>query len=256
MFKSEWIKNKRNEELLAEMWGDYIDWEKRRKGENGWLVRQLKKYNCHKIFDAALGDGCDSIYLIKEGFDVTSNEISEAFIKKAKENAKREGVRLKILKLDWRKLTKKIPKETFDAVLCLGNSLTCLFKYEDRLAALKQFWTILKKGGILIIDKRHYRPILDNRERVLKGYFHYSGKYVYCGKYVHSKPVEIREDRITFEVSDKRTGKKAYFTVYPFTHWELMYFLKMIGFKKIIEYSDYQYGYNPKADFFMYVCQK
>jgi SAM-dependent methyltransferase len=175
---------------------------------------------------------------------------------KRQKKTKREGVHLKILKLDWRKLTKKIPKESFDAVLCLGNSLTCLFKYEDRLAALKQFWTILKKGGILIIDKRHYRPILDNRERVLKGYFHYSGKYVYCGKYVHSKPVEIREDRITFEVFDKRTGKKAYFTVYPFTHWELMYFLKMIGFKKIIEYSDYQYGYNPKADFFMYVCQK
>lgn len=254
--RGEWIKNKENQKLLAEMWGDYIDWQKRRKGENGWLVKQLRKYNCQKIFDSSLGDGCDSIYLIKEGFDVTSNDIDEAFIKKAKENAKRENVRLKVLKLDWRRLTKKIPKESFDAVLCLGNFLTCLLKYEDRLATLKQFRAILKKKGILIIDKRHYRPVLDNRERVLKGHFHYSGEYVYCGKHVHSKPVEIREDKITFEIYDERTGKKAYFTGCPFTHWELIYFLKNIGFSKIKEYSDYQPGYNPEADFFMYVCQK
>jgi len=254
--KGEWIKNGANQKLLAEMWGDYIDWQKRKKGENSWLVKQLKKYHCKKVFDSALGDGCDSIYLIKEGFDVASNDIDEVFIKKAKENAKRENVRLKVLKLDWRRLTKKIPKESFDAVLCLGNSLTCLSRYEDRLTALKQFWAILKKKGILIIDKRHYRPILDNRERVFKGHFHYSGKYVYCGKYVHSKPVEIREDKITFKLYDKRTGKKAYFVVYPFTHWELIYLLKNIGFLKIKQYSDYQLGYNPKADFFMYVCQK
>jgi len=73
--RGDWIKNGKNQKLLAEMWGDYIDWEKRRKGENSWLVKQLKKYNCQKIFESSLGDGCDPIYLIKEGFNVTSNDI-------------------------------------------------------------------------------------------------------------------------------------------------------------------------------------
>jgi hypothetical protein len=29
--RGEWIKDERNSKLLAEMWGDYIDWEKRMK---------------------------------------------------------------------------------------------------------------------------------------------------------------------------------------------------------------------------------
>lgn len=89
--RGDWIKDRANQKLLAEMWGDYIDWQKRREGENSWLVKQLRRFNCQKIFDSSLGDGCDSIYLIKEGFDVTSNDIDEVFIQKARENAERES---------------------------------------------------------------------------------------------------------------------------------------------------------------------
>ena len=84
-----------NSKILVEMWGDFIDWEKRRKGENGFLTGQLKRFNCKIVFDACLGDGADSIYLIKEGLQVTSNDIDKLFIKKAKKHA-REAVVKKI----------------------------------------------------------------------------------------------------------------------------------------------------------------
>ncbi len=63
--RGNWMRDERNRKLLAEMWGDYIDWSKRRKGESGWLIKQLKKYNCQKILDSSMGDGCDAIYLTK-----------------------------------------------------------------------------------------------------------------------------------------------------------------------------------------------
>lgn len=94
------------------------------------------------------------------------------------ENARRHKVQLKITNLDWRELTKRIPEKTFDAVLCLGNSLTCLFGYENQLSALREFYIILKYGGVLIIDERNYERILDIPKRSLKEIPRTSGKFI------------------------------------------------------------------------------
>ncbi len=254
--REEWIENEKNQRILAEIWGDYINWEKRRRGENGWLVNQLKKHNCRKVFDSALGDGCDSIYLTKEGFNVLSNDIDEAFIEKARENARREGISLKIYNSDWKKFAEELLEHPFDAVLCLGNSLSCVLEDKRRSEALHQFYSILKEDGILIIDERNYQPILDGRKKALEGEFYYSGNYMYCGEHVHSKPVEIAENSIKYEIYDEKSGKKAYWAVYPFKTGELKKLLKKAGFKKIEQYSDYKPGENKHADFYMYVCPR
>src|SRR3989344_4088592 len=210
-----------NSKFLAEIWGDFIDWKKRRKGENGWLISQLKTNNCNKVFESSFGDGCDAIFLRKEGFDVTANEIDKIFLKKGLQNATREGVKLKVTKLDWRELDKEIEKESFDAVLCLGNSLTYLFTHSDQITALRQFRSILRPGGILIIDERNYQYVLDNRKEILKGNFLYSGKYVYCGEKVHGRPTEITDEYVKFQYTEEQTGRKGYLVLYPFRRGEI-----------------------------------
>ena len=58
-----------------------------------------------------------------------------------------------------------IPKEGFDAVICLGNSFAHLPDFEgnqhDHKVALANFWSMVKPGGILMIDHRNYDDILD-----------------------------------------------------------------------------------------------
>jgi SAM-dependent methyltransferase len=246
-----------NSKILVEMWSDFIDWGKRRLGEKGFLVKQLKRFNCATVFDSCLGDGADSIYLIKGGFDVTSNDIDNLFIENAKANAARSGVALKITEFDWRELDKHFKQGRFDAVLCLGNSLTYLFKREDQLKTLKNFLFLLRDCGILIIDERNYQYFLDKREEILKeGKFRYSKKYVYCGDKVHGAPIEISEDKVRMQYTDERTGKKGYLALYPFKRNELSDLLKGAGFTKIEQFSDYKKGYNPNADFYQYVCIK
>ena len=245
-----------NSQNLVSMWREFIDWEKRRAGEDNFLINQFHTRKVKKVFDASLGDGCDSIYLLKQCFDVTSNEIDKIFLDKALENAKVENVELKILSLDWRKLDTKIPAESFDVVILLGNSLTYLFNEKDQLETLRQFKRILRNGGVLIIDERNYQYILDNREKILQGDFQYSGKYVYCGDKVHGKPVEISDSRVKMEYTDERTGKKGYLVLYPFKRGEMKNLLAKTEFASIEEYSDYKVGENHNADFYQYVCVK
>lgn len=246
-----------NSKIRAEIWGDFVGWDNRRRGENGFLINQLRKYNVHKVFDVALGDGVDTIHLLQQGFEVSSNEVDDAFREKAIENAKKSGFSIEPTNLDWRQLSKTYPENSFDAIICLGNSLTCLFGRENQLRALHQFYSILKPGGVLLIDERNYQRIIDNKESALKGELHSTRKYLYTGtKNVSSGFVHITDGSILIEYTDKRNGQKSYYYGYPFKKGELMGLLREAGFSKIEQYSDYETGENPEADFYQYVCIK
>lgn len=240
-----------NSKIFIKMWADLVDWKKRRQGENGFLLDTLKKFKCQKIFDACLGDGVDSIYLLENGFNVTSNEIDYLFIQKAKENAGKHNVTLNITGYDWRDLDKHIEENSFDAIFCLGNSLTYLYNKKDHLKTLKNFLRIIKDNKILIIDERNYQGILDKREEILN-----NGQFQYSGKKVHGKPVEISDYKVRFEYKDERTQKKGYLVLYPFKKGELLNLLKEAGFTEIEQYSDYKKGFDPDADFYQYICLK
>jgi len=242
---------------LVNVWVDYINWNKRRQAEGGFLLNTLKKFNCQKIFDACLGDGADSIHLLKNSFNVTSNDLDNLFIQKAKENANKQNVTLTITKYDWKDLDKHFEKKSFDAITCLGNSLTHLFSKKDRLKTLKNFLHILNDNGILIIDERNYQNILDKREEILSDEkFRLSNEFVYCGDNVRSRPIEISENQVRLEIKDERSGKNWHLLIYPFRRGELLNLLKEIGFTKIEQYSDYKKGFYPDAEFYQYVCQK
>ena len=141
-------------------------------------------------------------------------------------------------------------------MLCLGNSLTYLFRKSDLLETLNNFKRLLRKGGILIVDERNYQYILDNKKEILGGYFNYSAKYVYCGNKVHGYPVAISANKVVFEYDDKIRNKKAQLTLYPFKRNELLGLIESCGFGKVAQYSDYKEKYAEDADFYLYVCTK
>ena len=54
----------------------------------------------------------------------------------------------------------------FDAVLCLGNSLSALPDFDGgglskHRRALTNFWALVRPGGLLVIDHRNYNGILE-----------------------------------------------------------------------------------------------
>ena len=254
---SKYAESAENSRIRAEMWSDFVGWDNRRRGENGFLMSQLKEHGVKKVLDVALGDGVDTIYLLQQGFDVASNEVDGPFREKAIENARNEGLTIAPTALDWRELDHAYQPESFDAIVCMGNSLTCVFGRENQLAALQQFRRILKPEGLLLIDERNFQRILDNREAAIAGTLHSSGRYVYTGtEKVKARFVDVSDEQILIEYTHLESGKKAYYKVFPFKHSELLGLLKETGFSRIEQFSDYAPGDNPEADFYQYVCLK
>ncbi|MEM2138228.1 MAG: methyltransferase domain-containing protein [Candidatus Anstonellaceae archaeon] len=245
-----------NSRKLASMWGAFIDWDKRLLTEGPFLLEHLRRHNCRRVFDAALGDGVLSIYLLKNGFDVASNELDAEFRKVALENAKREGVKLVVSDHYWQDLHKHFRENSFDAVVCEGNSLCCEPSSAGRRKAVQNFHFILRQDGMLEIDERNFDYMLRNREEILAGNFRYSGNVIYCGDRIHAVPVKITERKVVMQYTDESNGKRGYFRIYPFKGGELVSLIRSAKFTRVESFSDFKPGFDPNADFYMHIAVK
>nr|XP_025033704.1 glycine N-methyltransferase [Pelodiscus sinensis] len=109
--------------------------------------------------------------LVEEGFSVTSVDASDKMLKyalKERWNRRKEEAFDKwvIEEANWLTLDKDLakPADGFDAVICLGNSFAHLpdFKGDqsDHKLALKNIASMVRPGGLMVIDHRNYDYIL------------------------------------------------------------------------------------------------
>ena len=171
----------------------------------------------------------------------------------AEQEALLYGVSLTTTAHPWKEVGLHYPC-SFDAITCLGNSLTLLFDREEQLSALRSFREALKQEGKLIIDERNY-PALFLSDTSGKNYS-WSGTVVYCGKKeVDAYPVSITHEEIVMEYKDKSTNERVRLTIYPFKDGELKALLHEAGFRTISTYDDYQEHSPPYTpEFFTHVC--
>jgi len=138
-------------------WDKIINWNLRQLKTIKKLNSILKAFNCKSVLDVAAGTGFDSICLVKKKFSVVSQDKSSEMLKKLKINASKHNVHLETVCAPWGKYNYK--KKKFDAVICLGNSFVCELSKKKRKIAINEWYRLLKKKGIIIIDHRNYENI-------------------------------------------------------------------------------------------------
>ncbi len=233
---------------LADKWDELIDWERRAKSEGDFFIKTLKDYGCQNVLDVATGTGFHSVRLLAEGFDVTSADGSPQMLAKAFENARRHGFLLNTCCADWRFLNRDVHGE-YDAIICLGNSFTHLFRERDRRKALAEYYAMLAHDGILIIDQRNYDGILDNG-------FTSKHKYYYCGGDVVAEPEHV-DDGLARFVYKFQDGCKFHLNMFPLRKEYLRRLLSEVGFQEITTYADFkEERKEDDPDFFVHVAEK
>ena len=239
-----------NPKKTAQIWPDYVNFEKRRIKEIPFLVNQIEKNGITNptIFDSCLGTGTTSIGLKLAKFEnIISNEIDQHYIDIAKQEATNNHVSLDITEYDWTKLE---TRDKFNVITCLGNSITYLFNKKDQIKTLTNFYNLLNNDGILVIDERNYPKILD-------GKFRHSGQFLYCNKdKVEARVNYASENIVIFEFNHKIRNIKVHIPVYPFKRNELKRMLKNVGFKEINSFGDYKENKYINCEFITYVCKK
>jgi SAM-dependent methyltransferase len=233
---------------FVDKWDELIDWEKRAEGEGDFFIQHLKDRGARRILDVATGTGFHSVRLLQEGFEVVSADGSPEMLAKAFDNARARGLILSAVQADWRFLNRDV-HEKFDAVICLGNSFTHMFKERDRRKALAEFYATLKHDGFLMLDQRNYDSILDHG-------FSSKHAYYYCGDQVKAEPEYVDEGlvRFCYTFPDR---SEYHLNMYPLRKDYTRQLMHEVGFQRVETYGDFQETYHEDdPDFYVHVAEK
>lgn len=233
---------------FVDKWDDLIDWDQRAKSEGDFFIDTLKEHGARSVLDVAAGTGFHSIRLLEAGFEVVSADGSPEMLVKAFENGRKRGHILRTVQADWRWLNRDVHGE-YDAIICLGNSFTHLFKERDRRKALAEFYAMLKHDGILILDQRNYDSIIDEG-------FSSKHTYYYCGDEVTAEPEHVDEGLARFRYQFK-DGSVYHLNMYPLRKDYTRRLMHEVGFQNVETYGDFKETYHEgEPDFFVHVAEK
>src|SRR5690348_7182006 len=109
-----------------------------------------------RVLDCAAGTGELAVGLAQLGFAVTATDASTAMIDRTRALAREHGAALQAEVCAWAELGRRRWADAFDAVLCVGNSLTHAEGRSGRRAALAGMARVLRPGGVLLVTSRNW----------------------------------------------------------------------------------------------------
>jgi len=129
---------------MAGLYDVFVDWPGRLGREMPGLLARLRAHGARRVLDAGCGTGRHVAALLEKGFDAHGADASEEMLAQARALT---GDRARFTA--WR-LGESVPDAlagSFDAVLCLGNTLSLL---ADPAAGLEGMRRTLRPGGLFL----------------------------------------------------------------------------------------------------------
>ena len=123
--------------------------EQKAPSEVAGILRMLQIRPPASILDLCCGFGRHAIVLAGEGFEVTGLDLSESFLRMAKQRADLLGVRLDLIQADMRHIKQQ---EAFDAIINLFTAFGFFSSEDEDLQVLQGVSRALKKDGQFLID--------------------------------------------------------------------------------------------------------
>ena len=192
-----------------------------------------------RLLDIAAGAGNQAIELAKSGYTVTAVDLDQKMVDKIEQKRTDHQVNLSALKLDMKNID-YFNDHSFEAAICIGNSIVHLESYAEISKTLKKIWDVLAEEGILIIQTVNYDRILQHNitdlpliELPNKGitfkrtYDHFVNKIKFNGTLTVNQSEGIQ----TFTNSVE---------LYPLTSKDLNESLKSAGFRKVELFGDFK----------------
>jgi len=148
---------------LARVFDVMTDWQARLAQEMPFLQRTLDRHRARTILDTACGTGWHAITLAQKGYTAAGCDASPQMIEQARAHSAKAQANVRFEVADFNQLNHFT--ETFDAVLCLGNSLPHLLSQEMLVEALRQMRGKLEKDGVLILHNLNYDMRMKKKPR-------------------------------------------------------------------------------------------
>jgi len=150
----------------------FVNWEARLSSEIPFLSDQLNALQAGSgrsvtVLDAACGTGRHVIALSDLGFECAGADFSKSMVEKARSNGNEAGHEIVFKQAGFGALSDVFGEESFDGVICLGNSLPHVLDESGLAAALGDFRRVMPLGGKLILQNRNFDQVLAEQSRFM-----------------------------------------------------------------------------------------
>ena len=173
-----------------------------------------------RVLDCACGTGTLAVGLALRGFEVAASDASPEMVARTQALAAERGAALETATRTWAELD----GERFDAVLCVGNSLTHAGGRAGRRTALDGMRRVSRDGALLVITSRNWeRPQAGGDETVERGGRRAAVRRIWHG----GEPPRLQ----IFVTLDDGSTYGEELSYWPFTHAELDEDLRAAGFE-------------------------
>ena len=202
-----------------------------------------------KVLDLCCGIGRISAELARTGFTVTGVDITESFLKTAKEDAGYENLDIEYILADAREFLRP---DFFDTIINLYISFGYFSDQKDDLKVLRNVYESLKKDGSFIIETLGKE--IAARDFIEAEWFERAGGFMLT-EYEPLDSWTFLKNRWILLKDDKRIEKTFIQRLYSAS--ELKAILQEAGFKKIDIYGDWnEIPYDQHANKLIAVCKK
>lgn len=150
----------------ASEYDQMVDWERRLGREAAFFRELFTRVGAHRIVDVGCGSGKHAIMFREWGHEVVCVDPSESMRAQAVENAADAGVDLEIMEGGFGGLAPLVG-EGWDVVLTLGNGLPHVNGVEGLHVTLRDFASILRPGGVVVLHLLNHARLISQRIRML-----------------------------------------------------------------------------------------
>ncbi len=228
-------------DALSDDYDRFVDWPARLDYELPFIEAQLAAVDARRVLDAACGTGHHALALAARGYDVVGADRSVGMIARARANAAAGLTNARFVEAGFGALAAS-EGGSFNALLCLGNSLPHVRTAGALHAALCDFAAVLQPGGLLIIQNRNFDAVMSVRDRWMGPQAHREdGSEWLFVRFYDFNP----DGTITFNVLILRRGAHGAWeqqaeatTLYPLLRDELTAALASAGFADVLCYGD------------------
>ncbi|MCC6123716.1 MAG: class I SAM-dependent methyltransferase [Pirellulales bacterium] len=137
---------------LTDFYEAMIDWPKRLANEEPFYRHWFEKIGAGRIIDVACGTGRHAAMFHDWGLQVEGADLSPAMIARARANfGEDERLRWVVRGFEQPIQFDGENKKSFDAALCVGNSLALAPNVETVRRAIRQMFAAVRPGGIVVV---------------------------------------------------------------------------------------------------------
>jgi cyclopropane fatty-acyl-phospholipid synthase-like methyltransferase len=223
------VNNSYFDGYYKEIWKTIIP-EELTKKETEFMIQYFKLDTESKVLDIMCGYGRHAIALARKGIQVTAVDNLAAYTEEITDVAKKEELPISVVTND---VVKYKSRDTFDLVICMGNSLN-FFSEPEIIELLSSLSSQIKEEGQLLIHTWSLAEIVikdfkKQSQSEINGY-----KYSAEAKYLFH-PTRIETDTLIISSDNIKEVKLA--IDYIFSVAEMEKILNTAGFSRVEIYS-------------------